>query len=162
MRILPPPRNYRMLTDSDCGPAALSAATGLPREEVDDAWGWWRGDRTDSPWHHDAAMARLGVTRRVVTCGEICSGGAVPGRTVVLIHSKGSPILGQHWIVFAGLDAAGRVGLHMGDGRTLWFDQAVFAARYSGGAPACAYEVGRGDVPRVPWYQRLYMWVTRR
>ena len=156
---------YIMRTDNDCGPAALAYAANLPYEQVMAAWGRFRGNRSDSPWHHDMVMARLGIRRRIVTCQEICDHQVPPDRTVVLVHDwdrTGDAMLDQHWCVVAPAALGGQVYLHMGDGRVRWWTISDFFGLYARATPACAYVVGDGDVPTLTWYQRLYCWLTTR
>jgi hypothetical protein len=153
---------YLMRTSNDCGPAALSAVTNLSYEQVMAAWGTFRGNRSDSPWHHDWVMARLGVRRRIVTCGEIVSGACPPGRSVVLLHDRQSPLLTQHWAVLVGGAEPGTVRFDMGTGAIKQWTHAEFAKIYAGATPACAYVVCDGEVPTLTWYRRLYCWLTTR
>lgn len=155
---------YIMRTENDCGPAALVAATSRSYEEIMAAWpSRFLGNDDDSPWHHDGCLAKLEIPRRIVTCGEILDCKCPTDRTIILLHALNNPYLTQHWAVLAAVDPlTQRVSIHMGDGespRAFSFD--TFTKLYAGGAPACAYVVGEGDVPRLSWYKRLYLVITR-
>lgn len=156
--------NFEMRTDTDCGPAALSAASGLPYEQVMAAWGTFRGNRSDSPWHHDWVMQRLGLRRRIVTCGEIIAGECPPDRTVILVHdwdkSGGDALTDQHWVVLAPGAPPGQIYLHIGDGKVRWYTHDQFRRLYAASTPACAYIVGAGEVPTLSWYQRAWLWLS--
>lgn len=151
---------YLMRTDNDCGPAALSAASGLPYEQVMAAWPYgFAGNASDSPWHHDASMAALGIKRRIATCQEIIAGQCADNRTVVLIHAFDNPLMSQHWAVLSGVTDS-LVGLHMGNGQIKLFTITQFEQLYSGATPACAYVSGEGEVPVLAWYQRAWLWLS--
>lgn len=146
--------------DNICGPVALANAAGLTYKQVKAAWQGWRGNRTDSPWHHLRACRNLKLRMRIVTCGDILAYRVPDGRCVVLLHSQDSPLLGQHWARVLGTAAGGGVRLDWGDGREKIARPAAFIEAYSAATPACAYVVGEGDVPTLTLYQRLYCWVT--
>ena len=152
---------------TDCGVSALASASGLPYEQVAGAFDALNGDRrddlNDSPWHHDAAMRRLRIRSRIVTCGDILAGRTCPRRVVVLVHDPASPLLRQHWVTINWVDLPrARVNLWWGlpatPERAVSFD--TFRQLYSAGAPACAYEVGVGTVRGLPWYSRAWVWLT--
>lgn len=160
-----------MRCSHDCGPCAISYVTGIDQDTVERVIGWQhyhghgsvREDLQDSPWHHFDAIVRLGQTFRLRTCADLLSGRATPEKTVVLVHPDSrSPLLVQHWTVYAGLDTDGVPLLHWLDGRP---PRRVpdLEELYSRGAPACAYEVmPDGGQKRLTWYQRLYVRVMGR
>lgn len=151
---------YTMRTDTDCGPAALSAAADVEYDRVMAAWPHgFRGNASDSPWHHDAAMAALGIKRRIATCMQILMGSCPENKTVVLLHAFDNPLMNQHWAVLAG-SSGGIVSMHMGNGQIKVFNQTQFEQLYCGATPACAYVVGEGEVPRLSWYQRAWLWLS--
>lgn len=167
-----------MRTKSDCGPAAIAAASGLPYEQVMAAWpSKFRGNLQDSPLHHKATLRNLGLRQRVVTCGDILAGRCPAGLTIVLLHSLDNPatplpedLLQQHWVVVARVDPAvpsqaqARVFVHWGDGTLKAFAAEAFQVVYAGGpvsGPACAYVIGEGEVPRMTLAERLYLWLSR-
>jgi hypothetical protein len=164
-RPLPPPLPYRMESPrlDDCGPASVSAATGIPRREVDAAWGRWRGDVTDSPAHHERALARLGVGRTNHTITDVVERRAPPARTIVLLHDRKNPYFRQHWAVLAGYSPSGEILVAMGNGHTNVLSPRAFVELTTAGWPNVVYSVGDGEnytVPSPPWWQRLWAWMT--
>ena len=140
---------YLMKTKTDCGPAAISAITDKPYTEVCQAMKWanhgdGRDNLLDTPMNHFAALAKLGVPHRIVTCGQILAGECKNNKTVILIHAQGFPgsWLSQHWVVLESVTPV-RIAVHNGIGGIWGFTPAEFASAYSRGGPtATAYEVG--------------------
>lgn len=159
---------YLMRTPSDCGPAAISAATEIPYEQVLAAWpgGWGEDDRgrlgmpNDTPANHAVVLEALGIKARIVTCGEILSGTLPADRVIALLHDLKSPILVQHWVVVQGADAQG-VRCHMGNGKIKQYSFNDFTELYSAGWPACAYVIGEPPRP-LRWWERILNWLARR
>lgn len=156
---------YLMQTQTDCGPAALSFATGVDYSRVCSSWGWEnhgdvRDDLLDSPWHHFAVLEKLRIQFQIVTCGAIMAGKCGPNKTVILLHNLESPFLKQHWVVLESANPE-YVSVHWGDGSVKRFAHAAFQKAYSAGTPACAYEVGKGRY-KLSWYQRLWVTLTGR
>ncbi len=164
----------KMRCSGDCGPTAIAfvlANLGLAidQDQVERAMDWQhhhglggiREDLQDSPWHHFAAIVRLGLQFKLHTCLEVRMGKAPADRTIILVHPNSRhPILAQHWVTFAGLDENKTVLVHWGDGNP---PRAVpdFEEWYSRGTPACAYEIVReGGQSKLTWYQRFYVWLT--
>lgn len=159
---------YKMRCSGDCGPAAIAFVTGIDQDTVERVMDWQhhhglgglREDLQDSPWHHFAAVVKLGQTFKLRTCRDLLTGAATPNKTIVLLHPNSRhPLLAQHWCVYAGRTPSGQVLVHWGDGlppRTVY----DFEEWYSAGAPACAYEImPTGGQTRLTWYQRLYVWL---
>lgn len=152
-----------MRNSYDCGPSALSQASGTDYDQLIKLWGWKgyndvRDNLLDSPWHHFAVLEKLRMPWQIVTCGDITSGKATPGKTVVLLHNLSNPILAQHWVVLESV-TQDSVRVHWGDGTVKTFSKANFAKAYSAGTPACAYEVGRGRIG-LTRYQCLWVKLT--
>lgn len=155
---------YRMRTPDDCGPAAISAVTGIEYERILEAWpgGWGDTDRgllglpNDTPSDHFGCLDRLGVPYRIVTCGEILSCPIPENKIIVLLH--GDSFAAQHWVVIAERSPDG-VRVHWGDGTMKNFKVAEFQNAYSAGWPACAYLVG--ETGKISWWQRLLNWIAR-
>lgn len=179
---------YVMLSDIDCGPAALHSVTGLAYRSILSSWpgGWSEsndrgplGVPNDTPWDHFALLADRGIPFRIVTCGDILEGRAPRDRTLVLMHAVAPigpeatvwerlkslvvPIMGQHWVIFHGVSPEGNIGLWTGNPRKplVWLPPDDFAEGYSAGWPACAYCVGEGST-RLSWWQRLVAWLSGR
>lgn len=164
------PQYPKMRCAGDCGPSCISFATGIDQDAVEHAMEWQhhhgmggiREDLQDSPWHHFAAIAKLGLQFKIVTCQQILSGVAPIG-TVILIHPDSRHALtAQHWVTFAGLDTNRVVTVNWGDGKP---PRAVpdFDEWYSVGTPACAYSIVKeGGQSRLTWYQRLYVWLFNK
>lgn len=160
---------YMMRSESDCGPAALSAITGLPYERIIRAWpgGWRDGDRgrlgspNDTPWDHFSLLQSLGIPWRIVPLAEILAGRIPNDKTMILLHRPGNLLratLEQHWGVIQGVDAEG-VRVHMGSGQCRLFDKEQITDAYADGWPACAYVVGEGKT-YLPWRMRLVAALT--
>ena len=102
---------YLMHSSDDCGPAAISAVTGTPYDQIISRWpgGWRGGDRgrlgmpNDTPYDHFALLRDLGAPWRIVTCCEILAGQAAPEKTVILLHHPQHPWLKQHWCILRGV-----------------------------------------------------------
>lgn len=141
------PIQYVMLNQFDCGPCCVSSVTGIPIGEIKHVWGWKDfnselDDVLDTPLSHYAILNELGIKYKIVNCGEILSGNAIPRRTVILIHGLIKPFLNQHWVVLYDYPASNTVKLLMGDSelpKSFTFDN--FQKLYSGGTPACAYQI---------------------
>lgn len=157
-------------TPNSCGPDSLASAAGLPAAAVDAAWvppirdiARFR-DSSDSPIHHKAALRNLGQRRRIVTLAQILAREVQPGRVVVLMHQPGNPFLAQHWAVYHGhMEATDgpKIRMAMGDGRCVGFSVSTFTRCYAGGAPACAYEVGVGEIPELGIAERVWLGLCR-
>ena len=162
---------YLLRQSSSCGPDCLAAVTGRSHADVDAAWGIRDiskfSDLQDSPWAAFSALAALGIPWKIRTCGDILNGIAKPEKTIILIHALAtpglvgalSPFLNQHYVALKAV-STGFVTCYFGakdakgdDTRTWTFD--TFSKIYSGGSPACAYEVGIGDT-KLTWYQWAY------
>ena len=164
--------DYHPICDGYCGPAAISFVAKKDPDEVGKAMDWQhehaiggvREDLQDSPYNHFSAVVKLGKQWNIKSCHDIVEGRAVPDKTIVLIRPDArNPTLVQHWVVFAGLDAAGNVLLHWGDGTVVPKGQQEFQEMYARGinlvAPPCAYEiVESGGHTKLTWYMRLYVW----
>jgi hypothetical protein len=166
-------------TPNSCGPdcvGSIAAQFGISQAAVDAAFGVKDisefSDLLDSPAHHEAAFRALNLTYRVRTCGEILRGECVNGRCEVLLHAKENPDTwwpeswgSQHWAVVENVDDR-HVWLNMGyeDMRFRGFTHKAFTDRYAiGGPTATAYEItGLGQAPKQAWYQRLWVWITRK
>lgn len=163
---------YRMRCQGDCGPAAIAFATGIDQDTVERVMDWQhyhdnpiqalREDLQDSPWHHFAAIVKLGQTFILRSCRDVMTGVAKPNKTIILLHPDARHALRvQHWVVLAGHDPDGVVKVHWGDGTIRRIPD--FEEWYSRGTPACAYEVApTGGQRKLTWYQRLYVWLTGR
>jgi hypothetical protein len=126
--------------------------------------GGLREDLQDSPWHHFAAVAKLGQTWKIRTCRDLLTGAATVGKTLILLHPNARhPLLAQHWVVYAGRDAKdGTVLVFWGDGMPARRVPDI-EEWYSAGAPACAYEIlPSGGQTRLTWWQRFYVWLMGR
>jgi hypothetical protein len=160
---------YRQQNAWDCGPrcqlSALSVIDGsITYERLMAAWRRFSGNRHDSPWHHEAALMRLGALHREVTIQEIVNGTAPADRTVVLIHDVSdtvNAILHQHWVLYGGRRGDGKCILHWGDGSVKLLSGGEMTAAFLAGAPSYAYVVGEGSVPTQNWFKRLYCWFTQ-
>lgn len=166
------PRRNGMLTRRmegkyDCGPAAISRATGINIRQVKAAWpggGWPKRDEpaacnaVDSPLHHDEVLRRLGVRRRIIPCGLILDDHDLAGRVVMLAH--GESLADQHWVVLTGRRLDGRLIFDWLDGTERELRRKEVEEWYSRGTPACAYVVGEGEIPRVSLLTRIYLYIT--
>lgn len=159
---------YLMRTDNDCGPAALSAAADVGYDIVMRAWPYgFGGNASDSPWHHDQALANLGLRRRICTLGEILDGKCPVDRTVILFHLGDrlqEQALRQHWVVLKNVSPT-QVEVWNGQGPENgpgWWTMSVddFKNHYAAASPACAYVVGEGSIPVLAWYQRAWLWLS--
>lgn len=156
---------YIMETLTDCGPRCIRSVTGIDWEKIMEAWpgGWGEDDRgklglpNDTPADHFAVLDRLGVSYRVVTCGEILSSPIPQDKIVVLLH--GDSVAAQHWAIIQERSPDG-VRIHMGNGTVRNFTVAQFQDAYSRGWPACAYIVGE-EPQELKWWERILKWLAR-
>lgn len=138
----------------------------ITRECINAAWGGrFRGNASDSPWHHDRCIRSLGMRRRICTCGEIVTNAVPTGRTIVLVHDVTSTLgsfLRQHWVIYAATRADGKLGFFWGETATgvKWLTPDEFALAYSAGSPSAAYVLGDGETPELSRWQRFYCWLT--
>jgi hypothetical protein len=157
---------YRMRTAVDCGPAAISSATGIDYEKILASWpGGWLGSGfgragipNDTPFDHFAILQKLGIPWRLATCGEILAGKCPDRRTIVLIHYPDCPIIKQHWVILRGV-TPGTASIDMGNGAISLQTRASFSGLYADGWPACAYVVGEGS-GRLSWWQSIIARLT--
>lgn len=160
---------YFQRTKTDCGPAAFSAASDKPYEEVLNAFRWpksddMRNNLTDSPASHFLAAQRLNVPYQVVTAGMIIRGECQPDRTVILLHGDGliGSYMAQHWVTLAyvkQINGVIHVGVNWGDNTIHQYNSDKFQERYAAGGPtATAYECYRQPAKqnnRWSWWAKL-------
>ena len=149
---------------SDCGPSAVSRATGRTIAEVKAVWpGGWkdrqdiRDDINDWPDDHRLAVEALGMATRTVTLSQILDGSVPVDRTVVLVHFGH---MAKHWVVYAGRQGES-YGFHWGNGQIRWFPREDVVEMFTRSFPNCAYMVVDYSPERVPWYRRLLGWFAR-
>lgn len=178
---------YKMRQKLNCGPEAVSFATGIDYQRVIDTWKWpktddWRCNLRDSPGAHFRVLRKLGIPWRVVELGEIMAGSLPADKVVVLLHGKDDPetvepepITLQHWAVvqfvqrertfiqgWAFVQIPGVwVFTHLGNGTIVDFNEFDFAGYYSRGTPACAYVVGQGSLDANKW-ERAWDWLMEK
>jgi len=165
---------YRMRSEQDCGPAALSAALSLPYELILDRWpGGWResgfgrlGAPADTPFDHFALLETLGRSWRIVTADQILRGTCAKNQTLILVHAPEHPIMQQHWVLLADV-LDGCVYAHWGDGDCRKLNRASFLELYWGGRwglVRCAYEVNTDlcTTRKLSWWKRLIAKLTGR
>ncbi|MBF0546203.1 MAG: hypothetical protein HQM08_17300 [Candidatus Riflebacteria bacterium] len=149
-------KSFKMHGQRDCGPSALSFATGLDYDQIVKAWGWptsddWKCDARDNPGAHFRVLNALKIPWQITDCGKILAGQATENKTIILLAANDDPktlipedYQYRHWVVLAGIQD-GKVIVHWGDGQFRTFSRDPFIKAYSGGSPACAYEVGKGS-----------------
>lgn len=166
---------YLMRKGNSCGPDAVIEVTGKAASEVDKAFGVSNienfSDMLDSPAHHHVALRLLGVPYQTRTCGQIKQGDFSRGKCVMLCHAKEDKktwipeaLIGQHWVIIEGVDVSLRK-VHIFDAdpaapKGKWYSYDILDEMYSGGLPACAYEIGRG-AENPPMFERLYVFLTK-
>lgn len=160
---------YQMRTNDDCGPAALSAVTGIDYEKVISQWpgGWLNSDRgnlgvpNDTPYDHATFLESVGIPFVFVTFTDIIRNCCLNNATIILLHLQPEkknnslwqiiknyfyPTFNKHWVVLNSVSVERKtVSLHWGNGeiKTYTFEQ--FERLFKGAWPICAYMVGYGS-----------------
>lgn len=159
----------------NCGPVALGNAIGIDPYIVRHSWpAKWKNPKSDmmlwvipldTPWHHIRWMERQGYTNVVFSnTWEDFRARVKPGRTVVLLHDPKSPYLRQHWARVVSIDSEGFLIDMRGSNKVIQrFTNSELEEHMVSGWPFCAYTVGGPprDLPRLNWWQRLLLWVTK-
>lgn len=139
---------YLMTSDVDCGPACLHAVTDIPEATIETQMGWNPNypDITDGPEIHFKWLKSQKIAYQELTMTQVVTSGyAIPGKTVILIHSNNDPhsILGmlhlqstfeQHWVVLAGCDGK-QISVYWGDGTIKTFSCTDFLKMMVQGGP---------------------------
>lgn len=159
----------------NCGPVALGNAIGIDPYIVRHSWpAKWKNPKSDmmlgiipldTPWHHIQWMTKQGYTTVVFsdTWEDLC-GRMKPERTVILMHDPSSPLLKQHWARIVGIDSEGFLVDMRGSNRVIQrFTRSQLKEYLCSGWPFSAYTVGGPprDLPRLNWWQRLLLWITK-
>jgi hypothetical protein len=147
-----------------CGPVAVANATGSPLATVLDRWpSPFRGNDDDSPWHHYAALTRLGWTHKPLTVDALLARVGDPGvkRVVVLLHRADDPIMSQHWVTVESVEP-GAVRVWWGDGTVRVIPAAALHRDVNAAWPNVIYEaVPVGEAWKAKPWTRLWLWLTR-
>ena len=146
---------YLMTSSADCGPAALHAVTDVPEATIESQIGWNENspDITDTPAAHFAWLAKQKIAYQNLSMTDVITADkAIPGKTVILIHSSNDPNsiwgklklqswLNQHWVVLAGCDGK-QISVYWGDGTIKTFSCADFMTMMTQGGPTnTTYEI---------------------
>ena len=159
----------------NCGPVALGNALGIDPYIVRHSWpATWKNPKSDmmlwlipldTPWHHIRWLDKQGIQGVVFSnTWEDFRARVKPGRTVVLLHDPKSPLLRQHWARIVSIDSEGFLIDMRGSNKVIQrFTNSELEEHMISGWPFCAYTVGGPprDLPRLNWWQRLLLWVTK-
>ena len=148
-----------MRHDTDCEVAALATACEVSYEEARKALGWKKlplgaeNPVFGNPINLYRALINLGFWKHNIRFRDLAKGRATPNKTVVLIHNKANPILQQHWVVWAGLDANKNHLLWWGinDKTLVAVPSQTMSEYFYKGFPNCAFTVYKASLLRVVW-----------
>ena len=175
--------------DKNCGPVALSTATGLEYEDILCRWpGGWKdatddtgklGIPNDTPADHFTVISEFGLPYRLVGIEKFLRGECKPGSTVVLLHLVKEPkswwekivnffkgTFSQHWVVLEDIYFEDQLfsfdwGYNLSDGKKdiRTFDKESTRRMLLAGWPYCVYEIGIAG-NKPTWFEKLFArWV---
>jgi len=160
---------YQMRTNDDCGPAALSAVTGIEYEKVIQLWpgGWLSSDRgrfgipNDTPYDHGTFLDSVNINYQYVIFEEIIADECWNNRTIILLHLIDEkeqtsllekikkyffPTFNKHWVILHSVSKERKtVSVYCGNGEIKTYTFEKFELLFKGAWPMCAYMVGVGD-----------------
>jgi hypothetical protein len=156
--------DYLMLSESDCGPAALHAVTDIPREQIIKAMKWSEKNPnvTDNPAAHFAALKTLKIPYQNRSVTALLNNTCKPNKTMILIHANDSPYLAQHWVVLASEVSEDGAWVHWGNGTMRHFSKDQLVKLITQGGPTnTIYEVGVGGSRPKPWFMLVFRIVSK-
>lgn len=176
---------YYQRTPDDCGPAAISAVTGIRYDEVLKDWpgGWLDSDRgnfgvpNDTPYDHGMFLESKKIPYRYVSFSEIVSDKCIGNKTIILLHLQNFgdkktfwqkikdyfyPTFNKHWVVLHSVSVErNTISLYWGNGEIKTYTLEHFEKLFKGAWPRCAYIVGQGN-SKQSFFTKLFAKMTGR